>query len=741
MQLIRLVLTDFYANCNKPTYLTATYERTLYTESVIPLFKRLSAVTKLTSFACKLTDGIGVSTLNEIESALIESSGVDAKYGQSDGKETEEDTLKLIEYTSLCIQAEKGQYQQASYHTFGRRRVFGLQYVGNKSTLLSTRILVNRALGMSLGEIGIDPTHLEAAKILIQNATPTRQPPPSKSPLTDTLEWQHMTPAAFTTPLTHQGEFVPDLDRVSPNKEIGSTKLQQESTNEQTALTRSSSVTQVSTHPAPQLNPLSAKRLPLRKRLAQKDLLTKPSQVPSISVPETPTTQISMAPVESYPVSDSGETTETDEEDVINPVNAKPKKSLDQYSTVPKKVSIVSRGISGGRRFSSSHLDHIENAASQPLKKIRHWIIKNKTPSENVTGQFIIGNPLLWANESNVKEFPYDMDIPLTQASGSWFDDGRPVKKTKNKKILSSDSTKKSRSRRNSGRRKTLSKATNGTLYCVCRKPYDARFMIACDRCNQWFHGECVGISEAEGEFIDLYFCVECSKVTGKTTSWKPRCANPACHQAARIGTNQGFFSKYCSDTCGLQVARARLELAQIKRRLETQDNIAVPEAMVARQRRSRINSLADLNDRQMLEKVQKEKRTVENRLIGLGRRHIFLEMLIGRHQNECGYDSRLSWPDTKWMQVQDIANGNGDISLKLEVHEPYDTCQRKICTKHLNWQKLILQQSERECGEQQELLDTLCGEWEQIAARIAKRRNAAEAAKTLSNATIAHSS
>ncbi|KAG0184289.1 hypothetical protein DFQ28_011458, partial [Apophysomyces sp. BC1034] len=115
----------------RPPYPTATNGRTPFTEFVIPLFKYLSAVTKLTSFAwcekglsvcsaTKLMDGIGVSTLNEIERALIESSG------QSDGQHTEEDTLKLIEYTSLCIQAEKGHDQQASYHTFGRRRVFGL---------------------------------------------------------------------------------------------------------------------------------------------------------------------------------------------------------------------------------------------------------------------------------------------------------------------------------------------------------------------------------------------------------------------------------------------------------------------------------------------------------------------------------------------------------------------------------------------------------------------------------------
>jgi hypothetical protein len=50
-------------------------------------------------------------------------------------------------------------------------------------------------------------------------------------------------------------------------------------------------------------------------------------------------------------------------------------------------------------------------------------------------------------------------------------------------------------------------------LYCICKRPYDVpRFMIACDKCDQWFHGECIQISEKQGEFIDLYFCENCAK-------------------------------------------------------------------------------------------------------------------------------------------------------------------------------------------------------------------------------------
>lgn len=49
-------------------------------------------------------------------------------------------------------------------------------------------------------------------------------------------------------------------------------------------------------------------------------------------------------------------------------------------------------------------------------------------------------------------------------------------------------------------------------LYCTCRKPYnDAMQMIACDGCDEWYHFECVGISDAAG--LDSYICTNCIAV------------------------------------------------------------------------------------------------------------------------------------------------------------------------------------------------------------------------------------
>ncbi|XP_064211217.1 nucleosome-remodeling factor subunit NURF301 isoform X2 [Tribolium castaneum] len=50
-------------------------------------------------------------------------------------------------------------------------------------------------------------------------------------------------------------------------------------------------------------------------------------------------------------------------------------------------------------------------------------------------------------------------------------------------------------------------------LYCLCQQPYDdSQFYICCDRCQDWFHGRCVGILQSEADNIDEYVCPRCQR-------------------------------------------------------------------------------------------------------------------------------------------------------------------------------------------------------------------------------------
>ncbi|XP_074536601.1 CXXC-type zinc finger protein 1a [Halichoeres trimaculatus] len=50
----------------------------------------------------------------------------------------------------------------------------------------------------------------------------------------------------------------------------------------------------------------------------------------------------------------------------------------------------------------------------------------------------------------------------------------------------------------------------SGPVYCVCRRPDINCFMIGCDSCTEWFHGDCVGVSERAAKSIRVWYCPSC---------------------------------------------------------------------------------------------------------------------------------------------------------------------------------------------------------------------------------------
>lgn len=90
----------------------------------------------------------------------------------------------------------------------------------------------------------------------------------------------------------------------------------------------------------------------------------------------------------------------------------------------------------------------------------------------------------------------------------------------------------------------------DNALYCICRKPDNHRWMIGCDGgCDDWFHGSCVNMAQADEDLVDRFICPLCEEKGRGQTTYKPMCRRDGCRKPARV--TKGTQSKYCSDECG----------------------------------------------------------------------------------------------------------------------------------------------------------------------------------------------
>ncbi|XP_058902857.1 nucleosome-remodeling factor subunit BPTF isoform X9 [Kogia breviceps] len=97
-----------------------------------------------------------------------------------------------------------------------------------------------------------------------------------------------------------------------------------------------------------------------------------------------------------------------------------------------------------------------------------------------------------------------------------------PVASQKRKREEDRDSSSRSKKKKMIS---TTSKETkkDTKLYCICKTPYDeSKFYIGCDRCQNWYHGRCVGILQSEAELIDEYVCPQCQSTEDAMTVLTP---------------------------------------------------------------------------------------------------------------------------------------------------------------------------------------------------------------------------
>eukprot|EP00049_Salpingoeca_infusionum_P011010 m.190210 g.190210 ORF g.190210 m.190210 type:complete len:442 (-) comp14810_c1_seq1:48-1373(-) len=96
-------------------------------------------------------------------------------------------------------------------------------------------------------------------------------------------------------------------------------------------------------------------------------------------------------------------------------------------------------------------------------------------------------------------------------------------------------------------------------VYCVCRKTYeqDDSDMVACTRCEQWFHLHCMKLRRApQGN----WYCIKCVLTKGKDWSGvqqllhsKFRLDRPCARHGCSCLVEKERASKYCNDSCARQ--------------------------------------------------------------------------------------------------------------------------------------------------------------------------------------------
>lgn len=259
-------------------------------------------------------------------------------------------------------------------------------------------------------------------------------------------------------------------------------------------------------------------------------------------------------------------------------------------------------------------------------------------------------------------------------------------------------------------------------LYCICKKPDNHKWMIGCDGgCDDWFHGDCVNMKQADENLVDKFICPQCEESGKGHTTWKPMCRRDGCRKPARL--IKDHESKYCSDDCGVLFMQEQLQRTagakgtnntkpapkKKKKVLRPEDDQEEPTPLGGVLRAKDLKALVDASpniqafrnlgsgvlspphtasptrpsfpsnpsdpaltpaETERLTALHNEKSQLTDRLEVLKDREKFVSMakeqatrVAEREKMKikefCGYDARLSWSDAEFLLWRGSRHGN----------------------------------------------------------------------------------
>lgn len=130
---------------------------------------------------------------------------------------------------------------------------------------------------------------------------------------------------------------------------------------------------------------------------------------------------------------------------------------------------------------------------------------------------------------------------------------------TKRKKVDSSRRSKKPLSGMNGFSNANDFQDEESDVYCICHRGDNGEWMIACDNCDDWFHGSCVNLTEEGSSIVIKYVCPRCTKPGKVESIFKRKCRLPECKLPVEYEKSDADemdrkpISKYCSKEHGVE--------------------------------------------------------------------------------------------------------------------------------------------------------------------------------------------
>ncbi|KAH8662070.1 hypothetical protein BX600DRAFT_512947 [Xylariales sp. PMI_506] len=272
--------------------------------------------------------------------------------------------------------------------------------------------------------------------------------------------------------------------------------------------------------------------------------------------------------------------------------------------------------------------------------------------------------------------------------------------------------------------------------YCICRGPDDHRWMIGCDICEDWFHGECINIEKELGEkLIERFVCPNCTDGKQNYTKYKKTCSLDGCTNPARLYGKKDRSVFCCNEHCDAwwssmvgtlptnKASKAALEVLTQEDFMGLLESTAKNggwqlgdqpfgdiEGLWANGLPTRPGVLSD-EEQSFLQNSAAERLALGNEIVQYKKMMQLIEWANQRRQStielgkftkdSCGYDYRLdvvsvrhafaAWVDSPDGQAT-FTSGKLDTPVNPGDGDPatHSMCEKKRCKAHNGWYKIL---------------------------------------------------